>query len=178
MGLVAGLCRRAVRDDVRVYMVRVSYDQKPYRRALMETYGARCVASPSNETESGRAILAQRPDTARARWASRSPKRWRWRHAAGGHEVRAGHGAEPCAAAPDGHRPRSDASSWRWRATTRTWSSAAAAAGRTSPASRSRSSASSCAAAKKRRIVAVEPAACPSPDARQVSPTTSATRRT
>src|SRR6516162_8341466 len=33
--------------DVRVYMVRVSYDQKPYRRALMETYGARCIASPS-----------------------------------------------------------------------------------------------------------------------------------
>ncbi len=48
--------------EVEVYMVRVSYDQKPYRRALMETYGARCVASPSNETQSGRAILAQRPD--------------------------------------------------------------------------------------------------------------------
>jgi tryptophan synthase beta chain len=48
--------------DVQVFMVRVSYDQKPYRRALMETYGARCVASPSDETESGRAILAQRKD--------------------------------------------------------------------------------------------------------------------
>ncbi|MFO1426389.1 MAG: TrpB-like pyridoxal phosphate-dependent enzyme [Steroidobacteraceae bacterium] len=48
--------------EVNVYMVRVSYDQKPYRRALMETYGARCVASPSNETASGRAILAQNPD--------------------------------------------------------------------------------------------------------------------
>jgi tryptophan synthase beta chain len=47
---------------VDVYMVRVSYDQKPYRRALMETYGARCVPSPSNETASGRAILAKRPD--------------------------------------------------------------------------------------------------------------------
>lgn len=45
-----------------VYMVRVSYEQKPYRRALMETYGARCVASPSIETASGRAILAARPD--------------------------------------------------------------------------------------------------------------------
>lgn len=44
--------------DVQVFMVRVSYEQKPYRRALMETYGARCVASPSNETESGRAVLA------------------------------------------------------------------------------------------------------------------------
>ena len=48
--------------DVQVFMVRVSYDQKPYRRALMETYGARCIASPSDETESGRAILAQRKD--------------------------------------------------------------------------------------------------------------------
>ncbi len=48
--------------DVTVYMVRVSYNQKPYRRALMETWGARCVASPSMETESGRAILALRPD--------------------------------------------------------------------------------------------------------------------
>jgi tryptophan synthase beta chain len=45
--------------EVQVFMVRVSYDQKPYRRALMETYGARCVASPSNETESGRTILAK-----------------------------------------------------------------------------------------------------------------------
>jgi tryptophan synthase beta chain len=47
---------------VDVFMVRVSYDQKPYRRALMETYGARCVASPSTETASGRAILRQRED--------------------------------------------------------------------------------------------------------------------
>ena len=48
--------------EVEVFMVRVSYQQKPYRRALMETWGARCVASPSEETASGRAILAQRPD--------------------------------------------------------------------------------------------------------------------
>ena len=47
--------------EVDVYMVRVSYDQKPYRRALMESYGARCVASPSDETESGKAILKQDP---------------------------------------------------------------------------------------------------------------------
>jgi len=48
--------------DVLVFQVRVSFDQKPYRRALMETYGARCIASPSNETESGRAILAKDPN--------------------------------------------------------------------------------------------------------------------
>ena len=48
--------------EVQVFMVRVSYNQKPYRRALMETYGATCTPSPSNETQSGKAILAQRAD--------------------------------------------------------------------------------------------------------------------
>jgi len=48
--------------EVEVFMVKVSYEQKPYRRALMETYGARCIPSPSTETQSGRAILSQRPD--------------------------------------------------------------------------------------------------------------------
>src|SRR5512143_2600274 len=49
--------------DVTVFQVRVSYDQKPYRRALMETYGARCVPSPSDETDSGRSILKAHPDS-------------------------------------------------------------------------------------------------------------------
>ncbi len=49
--------------EVEVYMVKISYDQKPYRRALMEAFGARCVASPSEETSSGRAILEQHPDS-------------------------------------------------------------------------------------------------------------------
>jgi tryptophan synthase beta chain len=48
--------------EVQVFMVKVSYQQKPYRRALMETYGARCIASPSMETNVGRAILAKNPD--------------------------------------------------------------------------------------------------------------------
>lgn len=47
--------------EVTVFQVRVSYDQKPYRRALMETYGARCIASPSKETAAGRAILDANP---------------------------------------------------------------------------------------------------------------------
>jgi len=46
-----------------VYMVRISYDQKPYRRIMMKTYGADVVASPSNLTEAGRAILAEDPDS-------------------------------------------------------------------------------------------------------------------
>ena len=42
--------------ECKVYMVRVSYDQKPYRRGMIETCGASVTASPSMETESGRAI--------------------------------------------------------------------------------------------------------------------------
>lgn len=49
--------------EVEVFMVRVSYEQKPYRRALMEAFGARCVPSPSEETNSGRAILEEHPDS-------------------------------------------------------------------------------------------------------------------
>ena len=46
-----------------VYMVKVSYDQKPYRRIMMKTYGAEIVPSPSNLTNAGRAILAKDPDS-------------------------------------------------------------------------------------------------------------------
>lgn len=49
--------------EIQVFMVKVSYDQKPYRRALMETYGAKCIASPSMETNFGRAVLAKTPDS-------------------------------------------------------------------------------------------------------------------
>ena len=48
--------------EVKVYMVRASYDQKPYRRMLMETYGAEVVASPSLTTNYGRTVLAATPD--------------------------------------------------------------------------------------------------------------------
>ena len=48
--------------DVKVFMVRASYDQKPYRRILMETYGAQVVASPSLDTEYGRKLLGENPD--------------------------------------------------------------------------------------------------------------------
>ena len=49
--------------DLDVYMGKVSYNQKPYRRALMETFGARCIASPSIETEIGQKILAENPES-------------------------------------------------------------------------------------------------------------------
>ena len=49
--------------EVLVYMVKVSYQQKPYRRAFMESYNAKVVASPSEETKAGRQILSQFPES-------------------------------------------------------------------------------------------------------------------
>jgi tryptophan synthase beta chain len=49
--------------ECKVYMVRISFDQKPYRKVMMATWGAECVASPSTETKAGRDILEQFPDT-------------------------------------------------------------------------------------------------------------------
>lgn len=49
--------------DLRVYMVRVSYEQKPYRKSVMRTYGATVIPSPSETTEAGRRLLAQYPNT-------------------------------------------------------------------------------------------------------------------
>jgi len=49
--------------ECKVYMVRGSYDQKPYRKMMMQVWGAECVSSPSPDTNSGRAILAKDPDT-------------------------------------------------------------------------------------------------------------------
>lgn len=48
--------------ELKVYMVRVSYDQKPYRRMMMEVWGGKCVPSPSPDTNAGRTFLAQNPD--------------------------------------------------------------------------------------------------------------------
>ena len=48
--------------ECKVYMVKVSYNSKPYRRIMMETYGATCVASPSMDTKAGRDMLAKDPD--------------------------------------------------------------------------------------------------------------------
>jgi len=49
--------------ECKVFMVRVSFDQKPYRKSMMKTWGGNCVASPSPETKAGRDILEKYPDT-------------------------------------------------------------------------------------------------------------------
>ncbi len=48
--------------EIKVYMVKVSYEQKPYRRVMMQVWGADCIPSPSNHTNTGREILAKDPD--------------------------------------------------------------------------------------------------------------------
>ena len=49
--------------ECKVFMVRISFDQKPFRKLMMQTWGGKCVASPSTETEFGRKILSEMPDT-------------------------------------------------------------------------------------------------------------------
>ncbi len=49
--------------EIKVFMVRISFDQKPFRKIMMQTWGAECVASPSKETKAGQEILARLPDT-------------------------------------------------------------------------------------------------------------------
>ncbi len=49
--------------ECKVFMVRISFDQKPFRKLMMQSWGADCIASPSTETKAGRDILAQNPDT-------------------------------------------------------------------------------------------------------------------
>jgi len=49
--------------ECKIFMVRISFDQKPYRKSMMEAWGGKCVASPSTETKAGQQILEQNPDT-------------------------------------------------------------------------------------------------------------------
>jgi tryptophan synthase beta chain len=49
--------------ECKVFMVRISFDQKPFRKIMMQVWGARCIASPSTETNAGRKILTEMPDT-------------------------------------------------------------------------------------------------------------------
>ncbi len=75
--------------EIKVYMVRASYDQKPYRRNLMEVYGAQVVASPSPDTNYGRKILAETPDNPGLA-GPRDQRGGRGRRDARRHEVRLG----------------------------------------------------------------------------------------
>lgn len=60
---LAFACAQLGGIECKVFMVRVSFDQKPFRKMMMNTYGATCIASPSTETQAGRNILEKYPDT-------------------------------------------------------------------------------------------------------------------
>ncbi len=62
-GSALALACRLFGLDCDVFMVRISYDQKPYRKLMMNTWGANVVASPSDQTAAGRKILAEDPDS-------------------------------------------------------------------------------------------------------------------
>jgi len=62
-GSALSMCCAFFGIECKVFMVKISYNHKPYRRMMMETWGAKCTASPSTETEAGRSILAKDPDT-------------------------------------------------------------------------------------------------------------------
>jgi tryptophan synthase beta chain len=62
-GSAMALATRMFGMDCTVYMVKVSYDQKPYRRSMMQVFGAEVLASPTNRTNSGRKILEEDPDS-------------------------------------------------------------------------------------------------------------------
>lgn len=61
-GSALAMCCSFFGLECKVYMVKISFNHKPYRKLMMEAWGANCVASPSNETEAGRKILAEDPD--------------------------------------------------------------------------------------------------------------------
>ena len=76
-------CALAIAGDmfkmaIDIYMVKISYQQKPYRRSMMQAYGATVTPSPSDHTAAGRTILGG-IRRAPAASASPSPRRWRWR---------------------------------------------------------------------------------------------------
>jgi tryptophan synthase beta chain len=62
-GSALAMCCAFFGIECKVFMVKISYNQKPYRRLMMETWGANCTASPSNETRAGRSILEKDPDS-------------------------------------------------------------------------------------------------------------------
>ena len=62
-GSALALACRLFELECKVYMVKVSYEQKPYRRSMMQTWGAEVVPSPSEDTQAGRAILEEMPET-------------------------------------------------------------------------------------------------------------------
>ena len=148
--------------DCQVYMVKVSYEQKPFRREVMRTYGASVTPSPSETTAVGRKILAEHPGTTGSLGCAISEAVEAATSQAGYRYV-LGQRAQPGAAAPE------PSSAWRPR---RPWTSTASSAGHRHRLRRGRRPTwavsspplwvRSSGASADYRIIAVEPASCPS----------------
>ena len=145
-----------------VWQVRGTYESKPYRRLLMETFGATVTPSPSDRTESGRAMRERFPDTAGSlgmaiseaiEEAAKDPRRL----------LLPGVGAQPRGAAPDASSVWRPSSNWPCSASgCPTTCSPAPAEARTWPASASPSCARTSRDARTSQVVACEPKAAPS----------------
>ena len=133
-GSALALACRLFDLECEVFMVGVSYDQKPYRRAMIETWGATVHRSPSELTEAGRAQAEHSTGSLGIAISEAVETAAQGRR----HQLLARLGAQPRLPAPDRDRPGGDRSSSSWRASTPTWSSAASAAARTSPGSPTR----------------------------------------
>jgi hypothetical protein len=120
----------------KVFMVRISFEQKPFRKLMMNVWGAECVASPSPEPRAGRDILEQ---DRTPRGASASPKRGGGggcRRPGGQDALLPGKRPEPRDAPPDDNRARGEEADSRRSGEKRwTWSSPAREAAAISPAS-------------------------------------------
>ncbi len=143
-----------------VFMVKASYQQKPYRRIFMETFGATVHASPSTETQAGQRILAENPDSTGSLGIAISEA---VEVAATNADTNYSLGSvlEPRAAAPDRDRTGDAGSRWRWPASRPTSSSAASAAVRTTPGFAYPFMGDKITRKLDARFVATEPAACP-----------------
>ena len=128
--------------ECEVWQVGASYDQKPYRRMMIETFGGTVHRSPSALTEAGRAQLDDRPGPPRVAWASPSPRPSRWPRSPRTSSTRWARCSTTCCCTRRSSARRR-CCSWRRSARPRTCSSAAPAAARTSPGCRSRSCARS-----------------------------------
>jgi tryptophan synthase beta chain len=62
-GSALSLACKLVGLECKVFMVRISFEQKPFRKSMMQVWGGKCIASPSNETQAGRSFLAKDPKT-------------------------------------------------------------------------------------------------------------------
>ena len=143
--------------ECEVFMVGSSYDQKPYRRSMMETWGATVHRSPSRADRAG----SPTPSHPTGSLGIAISEAVEIAAQSRGHELRAGLGAQPRAAAPDGDRPGDDRADGAGRGGAGRRHRAASAAARTSAASSSRGCARDLQEGAATRFLAAEPAACP-----------------